>query len=204
MKKQLLDLLCMPVLVMISAWFLGGAALIPTCYADENVVTVKMETSEGDIILALNHEKAPISVANFLNYVDDGFYEGTIFHRVIRNFMIQGGGFDENMKQKATKDPIKNESDNGLANDAFTIAMARTQNPDSATSQFYINLVDNPSLNKAGRNHGYAVFGKVEEGIDVVKKIGNVKTANAGFHQNVPIEPVIIYRIVRISDGSEQ
>jgi peptidyl-prolyl cis-trans isomerase A (cyclophilin A) len=131
-------------------------------------------------------------VKNFLAYVDSGFYDGTIFHRVIPDFMIQGGGFSADMTQKPTKPPIKNEADNGLQNDAFTVAMARTSVVDSATAQFFINLKDNDFLNHGGRDFGYAVFGKVIQGNDVVQKIAGVKTATKIGNQNVPVEPVVI------------
>ena len=156
---------------------------------------VKLSTNFGDITLELNAEKAPITVANFLQYVEKGFYDGVIFHRVIDGFMIQGGGFDTNMKQKATDAEIKNEADNGLSNDAYTIAMARTSIPDSASSQFFINVADNDFLNHTAPTSsgwGYCVFGKVVEGKDVVDKIKGVKTTSKAGHRDVPVEPVII------------
>jgi peptidyl-prolyl cis-trans isomerase B (cyclophilin B) len=156
---------------------------------------VKLQTSMGDIVLELNQEKAPATVANFVQYVKDGHYEGTIFHRVINGFMIQGGGMDAQMNQKPNRAPIKNEADNGLTNDAYTIAMARTAVPDSATSQFFINVADNKNLNHTGKNPagwGYAVFGKVVQGKDVVDKIKAVATTTKGFHGDVPVEPVTI------------
>ena len=156
---------------------------------------VKLSTNFGDITLELNAEKAPISVANFLQYVESGFYDGVIFHRVINDFMIQGGGFDANMKQKSTKDEIKNEADNGLTNDKYTVAMARTSVPDSASSQFFINVGDNEFLNHTAKNAsgwGYCVFGKVIDGMDVVDKIRAVKTTSKSGHQDVPAESVII------------
>jgi len=154
---------------------------------------VLMSTSLGDIKIELDEEKAPITVKNFLAYVNDKFYDGTIFHRVIPGFMIQGGGFDPNMTQKPTKEPIKNEAANGLKNDVGTIAMARTSNPDSATAQFFINVVNNANLNRPSPDgHGYAVFGKVVAGMDVVQKIEKVATGNKGGHGNVPTEPVVI------------
>ena len=153
---------------------------------------VIIETSMGNITIELDAEKAPISVENFLSYVDDGFFDGTIFHRVIPGFMIQGGGMDEKMNQKATKASIKNEADNGLGNERGTLAMARTQEVDSATSQFFINLTNNDFLNHGSRDFGYAVFGKVTDGMDVVDAIAAVATGNSGFHQNVPLEPVTI------------
>ena len=158
---------------------------------------VKLETSMGDIVLELNPEKAPVTTANFLQYVKDGFYNGTIFHRVINGFMIQGGGFDANMKQKATRAPIKNEADNGLKNEAYTIAMARTMEPNSASAQFFINVADNKMLNhrdKSPQGWGYAVFGKVIKGQEVVDKIKAVATGNRGMYQNVPLKPVTIIK----------
>ena len=153
---------------------------------------VKLQTTMGDIILELDKEKAPITSENFLTYVQENLYDGTIFHRVIPNFMIQGGGFAPDMAEKKTNPPITNEASNGLKNDRGTIAMARTSNPHSATSQFFINLVDNDFLNYSPQNPGYAVFGKVIEGMDVVDKIAKVKTATKGPHENVPVESVII------------
>jgi peptidyl-prolyl cis-trans isomerase B (cyclophilin B) len=156
---------------------------------------VVLTTNFGDISIELNAEKAPITVANFLQYVEDGFYDGMIFHRVISNFMVQGGGFDANMKQKATKAPIKNEADNGLSNDEYTIAMARTSVPDSATGQFFINVKNNDFLNHTSptaSGWGYCVFGKVVAGMDVVDKIKAVKTTSKAGHADVPVDPVII------------
>jgi cyclophilin family peptidyl-prolyl cis-trans isomerase len=156
---------------------------------------VKLTTSLGAITLELDQAKAPISAENFVNYVQAGHYDGTIFHRVIDGFMIQGGGFTKDMKQKPTKDPIKNEGANGLKNDMYTVAMARTGVRDSATSQFFINVKQNDFLNYTGENPqgwGYAVFGKVVDGTDTVDKIRKVATGNAGMHQNVPLEPVVI------------
>ena len=156
---------------------------------------VKLSTNFGDITLELNAEKAPITVANFLQYVESGFYDGIIFHRVIDGFMVQGGGFDADMKQKKTKDEIKNEADNGLSNDNYTIAMARTSIPDSASSQFFINATDNDFLNhtaKTASGWGYCVFGKVVQGMDVVDKIKKVKTTSKAGHRDVPVEAVII------------
>ncbi|CAJ0688711.1 peptidylprolyl isomerase [Ralstonia holmesii] len=158
---------------------------------------VKLHTNHGDITLALDAEKAPKSVANFVAYVKDGHYNGTVFHRVIKGFMIQGGGFEpgEKMNQKPTKAPIDNEANNGLKNERGAIAMARTNDPHSATAQFFINTVDNDFLNHTSptpQGWGYAVFGKVTEGMDVVDKIRSVRTGNRGFHQDVPMEDVII------------
>ncbi len=154
-----------------------------------------IHTTFGDIKLELDADKAPKTVANFLGYARDGFYDGTIFHRVIDNFMIQGGGFDTEMRQKQTGDPIENEADNGLRNDFGTIAMARTMDPHSATAQFFINVKDNDFLNHSGKNAqgwGYAVFGKVTAGAEVLDKIRAVPTTSRNGHQDVPADPVII------------
>ncbi|MFN3397129.1 MAG: peptidylprolyl isomerase [Sulfurimicrobium sp.] len=156
---------------------------------------VKIQTNFGAITLDLDAGKAPRTVANFLQYVNDGFYNDTIFHRVIDGFMIQGGGFMADMAQKATREQIQNEATNGLKNDAYTIAMARTPNPHSASSQFFINLADNSFLDhtaQTAQGWGYCVFGKVVEGRDVVDKIAKVKTGNRAGHQDVPVETVII------------
>ena len=163
--------------------------------------TVKLTTTKGDIVIELNEEKAPVTVQNFLNYVRDGFYDGTIFHRVIPNFMIQGGGFNDQMMQKMTQDPIKNEADNGLPNDRGSIAMARTQDPNSATAQFFINVKDNAFLDhsaKSGQGWGYCVFGKVTAGMDVVNEIKGVPTGSRGpFAKDAPLEPVVISSVKR-------
>ncbi len=156
---------------------------------------VELKTSMGRITLRLDAEKAPKTVENFITYVKDGHFDGTIFHRVINGFMIQGGGFDAKMVQKPTRDTIENEADNGLQNKAYTIAMARTSEPHSASAQFFINVADNEFLNfkaPTGNGWGYAVFGEVVEGKDVVDQIKAVKTSNSGFHQDVPVEPVLI------------
>jgi peptidyl-prolyl cis-trans isomerase B (cyclophilin B) len=158
---------------------------------------VILRTSMGDITLELDAAKAPKTVENFAAYVKSGHYDGTVFHRVMDNFMIQGGGFTEKMVQKPTNKPIQNEADNGLKNLKYTVAMARTNDPHSASAQFFINVVDNDFLNFSSpteRGWGYAVFGKVTAGMDVVDKIKKVKTANSGFHQNVPVEPVTILK----------
>ena len=162
---------------------------------------VKLQTNFGDITLELNAEKAPITVANFLKYVDSGFYDNTIFHRVINGFMIQGGGFDTDMNQKPTDAEIKNEADNLLDNKKYTIAMARTSAPHSASSQFFINVADNHFLDftaPSGSGWGYCVFGKVVEGMDVVDKIKLVATTNRRGHQDVPVENVVIERATRV------
>jgi len=160
------------------------------------MVTIK--TSLGDIIVELDAEKAPASVENFLSYVKDGHYDGTIFHRVISNFMIQGGGFEPGMQQKETKPPVKNEANNGLTNDRYTVAMARTNDPHSATAQFFINVQDNDFLNfssETSRGWGYAVFGRVVDGTDVVEKIKVVATGQKGPFGDVPVEDVMIESI---------
>jgi len=160
-----------------------------------------MKTTFGTITLELDGQKAPKTVENFLNYVKDGFFDGTIFHRVIDNFMIQGGGFDTEMRQKPTMDPIENEADNGLTNDRGTIAMARTMDPNSATAQFFINVKDNDFLNHTGKNMqgwGYAVFGRVVEGDNILDKIRKVETGNMAGHQDVPREPIVIESVTVI------
>lgn len=156
---------------------------------------VTLHTNMGKIVLELNEAKAPKTVANFLQYVNDGFYDNTVFHRVINNFMIQGGGMEPGMAEKPTNDPIENEANNGLANDNGTIAMARTNDPHSATAQFFINVSDNDFLNfknESVSGWGYCVFGKVTEGMDVVEKIKGVQTGNHGYHQDVPLEDIVI------------
>jgi peptidyl-prolyl cis-trans isomerase A (cyclophilin A) len=161
---------------------------------------VLMKTSLGEIVIELYPEKAPKSVENFLKYVDDNHYTGTIFHRVIGNFMIQAGGFDKDMKQKGTRGPIPLESRNGLKNDAGMLAMARTSVPDSATSQFFINTANNASLNFPNPDgNGYAVFGKVVKGMETVEKIAQVKTGRNGPHGDVPTEPVVIESVARVA-----
>lgn len=158
---------------------------------------VKLHTNLGEIVIELDAEKAPITVANFLQYVESGFYNNTIFHRVIDGFMIQGGGFEPSMSQKPTQPSIKNEANNGLQNKKYTIAMARTPNPDSASSQFFINTADNDFLNftaPTAQGWGYCVFGKVTSGTEIVDKIGKVKTGSRSGHQDVPQENVVIER----------
>jgi len=161
---------------------------------------VLMKTSKGNLIIELYEDKAPITVKNFLSYVDEGFYDGTIFHRVMKGFMIQGGGLTPDFQEKPTKPPIKNEATNGLKNKRGTIAMARTPEIDSATSQFFINHVDNPILDHTPESFGYAVFGKVIEGIDVVDAIADVKTMTRSGHQNVPRETIKIISVVRLEE----
>jgi peptidyl-prolyl cis-trans isomerase A (cyclophilin A) len=181
-----------------------GLAIAPDGASAQANPQVLIKTSEGEIVVELYPEKAPKSVANFLQYVDEDHYAGTIFHRVISGFMIQGGGFGEdfydgNLQTRKTRPPIEIESKNGLKNDRGTIAMARTGNPNSATSQFYINVVDNASLNYPGHDgHGYTVFGKVIEGMDVVDRIRDVPTGTLGPFQDVPKTPVLIEAVVRL------
>jgi peptidyl-prolyl cis-trans isomerase B (cyclophilin B) len=161
----------------------------------EGAPVIVLETSLGTIRVELDAEKAPQTVDNFLQYVDSGHYDGTVFHRVIPGFMVQGGGFDAELKQKPTREGIQNEAANGLLNDRGTLAMARTSDPHSASAQFFINVVDNDFLNHTApdaRGYGYAVFGKVTDGMDVVEEIVGVPTGNQGGHQNVPLEPVVL------------
>ena len=154
---------------------------------------VEMKTNQGEIVVELYADKAPKSAENFVQYVKDGFYDGTVFHRVLVGFMIQGGGFDAQMNQTDTRAPIENEAKNGLRNEPGTLAMARTSDPHSATAQFFINLKPNTFLDYPSRDGwGYAVFGKVVRGMDVVEKIGKLATGNLGMHQNVPLEPVVV------------
>ncbi|MGM0520687.1 MAG: peptidylprolyl isomerase [Pseudomonadota bacterium] len=158
---------------------------------------IVLQTNLGDITIALNHEKAPVTAANFEQYVRDGFYDGTLFHRVIDGFMVQGGGFDQDFNQKPTRDPIENEADNGLKNTEGTLAMARTQDPHSATAQFFININNNTFLDHSGKSvqgWGYAVFGEVVDGMDVVEMIKNVSTTRRGMHADVPADDIIIER----------
>lgn len=162
---------------------------------------VLLETSAGSITLELDQENAPITVENFLQYVDDGFYDGTIFHRVIDNFMIQGGGMTEDMRQKTTKGQIQNEADNGLKNMIGSVAMARTSDVHSATAQFFINVANNNFLdhqNKTPQGYGYTVFGQVVDGMEIVNSIRKVKTGFKGMHQDVPVEPVTITKASRV------
>jgi peptidyl-prolyl cis-trans isomerase B (cyclophilin B) len=173
-------------LLMMAMMADGGAAAVPR---------VAFDTTAGEIVVELDASKAPETVENFLTYVRDGFYDGTVFHRVIPDFMVQGGGFTAEMQQKPTRSPVKNEATNGLANRRGTLAMARTNNPHSATAQFFINLEDNAFLDQAAArpgDFGYTVFGRVVSGMDAVDTIAGVATANRGGHQNVPIEPVVI------------
>ena len=199
MKKLVFFCLCLALAVC------GNAQSSPLTQGKtkmQNPIVI-LHTNMGDIKLELNPEKAPVTVENFIKYVKEGHYDGTIFHRVISNFMIQGGGFDKDMTQKPTGAPIKNEADNGLKNEIGTIAMARTQDPDSATAQFFINVADNSFLNfssKTIQGWGYAVFGKVVDGMDVVNTIKNVKTTTQGYYENVPVSPVIIEKAELVED----
>ena len=171
------------------------ALLTTTTQADNHNTMLQMNTSMGSIEIELFADQAPLSTANFLEYVNSDFFDGLIFHRVIPGFMIQGGGMDAKMREKPNNAPIQNEADNGLKNDRGTLAMARTNNPHSATSQFFINLVNNDFLNhtsKDGRGWGYAVFGKVTKGMDVVDAIAQVSTGSSGYHENVPKQPIVI------------
>ncbi len=178
------------VMTMVAALSLSGALQLVHAADAPHVI---LKTNLGDIELELNPEKAPKTVENFLQYVKSGQYNGTIFHRVIGNFMIQGGGFDKNMREKPTRSPIRNEAQNGLKNDTYTIAMARTGDPDSATAQFFINTKNNNMLNYPGADGwGYAVFGKVVKGAEVVDKIKQVNTGSRGPYQDVPVQAVVI------------
>jgi peptidyl-prolyl cis-trans isomerase B (cyclophilin B) len=160
------------------------------------MTSVRMTTNQGTIVVELDADKAPKTVANFIDYVNKGHFSNTIFHRVIKDFMIQGGGFEPGMKQKPTDATVENEAKNGLKNDKYTIAMARTSAPHSASAQFFINTKDNAFLNYPGQDGwGYAVFGKVTEGKDIVDQINNVKTTRAGMHSDVPVDPVIIEKV---------
>ena len=179
-----------PFLRLLTAATLGIASQLPAMAAEERVL---MKTSLGEIEIALDGDKAPETVKNFMRYVGEGFYDGTIFHRVINGFMIQGGGFEPGMVEKPTRDPVENEAVNGLGNDIGTIAMARTMEPHSATAQFFINVSNNGFLNHPGQDGwGYCVFGRVVEGLDVVEKIKGVDTTSRMFHQDVPVDDVVI------------
>ena len=157
-----------------------------------------LSTGFGEVTIELYDAEAPISVQNFLQYVEDGFFDGTIFHRVIPDFVLQGGGFTADMKQKKTRPPIKNEAENGLKNKRGTLSMARTQEIDSATSQFFINLKDNDFLDHGTQDFGYAVFAKVTDGMEIIDRIAQVATGNHGMHQDVPLEPVVILSAKRV------
>lgn len=169
-------------------------ALLASSVAAAAEPRVELKTNMGTIVLELYPDRAPETVKNFQQYVESGHYNGTVFHRVIPGFMIQGGGFTADFGQKSTREPIRNEANNGLKNAVGTIAMARTSDPHSATAQFFINVVDNPALDYREGNFGYAVFGKVVSGMDVVQSIATVPTATRPPHQNVPVKPVVIER----------
>lgn len=179
---------------MMKKLFMTTGLILASSHLFANTM-VDMKTSMGNIEIELFDDKAPVSAKNFESYVKSNFYTGTIFHRVIPGFMVQGGGLDANMIEKTTKAPIVNESSNGLKNTRGTLAMARTSNPNSASSQFFINVADNNFLNKSAMDAGYAVFGKVTKGMDIVDKIVNVPTANYGMHQNVPKQPIKIISV---------
>lgn len=182
---------------MLNRLLLTLAGLVLAFSAHAANPLVEMKTSMGDVVIELYPDKAPKTVENFLEYANSGFYNGTVFHRVIDGFMIQGGGFDARLSQKPTRAPIKNEADNGLKNERYTLAMARTSDPHSATAQFFINVADNGFLDftaASGSGWGYCVFGKVVEGTDVVDAIRQVKTGSKSFHQDVPVEDVLIER----------
>jgi peptidyl-prolyl cis-trans isomerase B (cyclophilin B) len=185
--------------LVLASCLVAGMVMADTDVSAENQApTVEIKTNHGSIVIELDPKAAPKTVENFLSYVNDGAYDGTIFHRVIKDFMIQGGGFVPQMVQKKTKEPIDNEADNGLKNLRGTIAMARTMEPHSATSQFFINTVDNSFLDhtaKNARGWGYCVFGKVVEGMDTIDDIAKVKTANKMGHQDVPVVPVVIEKV---------
>lgn len=186
---------CLTLLLLVSGLFTSALS-----FAAEKpkTINVKIETSAGDMVVALYPDKAQASVNNFLSYVDSGFYKGTIFHRVIKDFMIQGGGFDSKFVRKSTNAPIVNESSNGLSNKKGFLAMARTQAPNSATSQFFINTKDNDFLNFNNGRQGYAVFGEVISGYNIVQAIESVETATKNGHQNVPVQDVVIKDIKRL------
>ena len=195
MVKKFKELYIMKRFILITIFLLSGAGL----FAAQNPVVV-MKTSMGTVEIELYADKAPVTVANFLSYADKGFYNGTIFHRVIGNFMIQGGGFTPGMRQKSTSSPIKNEADNRIPNSRGTIVMARTQDVHSATSQFFINVVDNGFLDyksSTPAGYGYCVFGRVVSGMDVVDKIKSVPTGNYSFFQDVPLTDVVIHSVQR-------
>ena len=200
MLKSALCALVLSVALPFTAHAAKDAAKAPAGYTD-----VVFETSAGNFTIRVNSTKAPVSAENFLKYVDDGFYNGTIFHRVINNFMVQGGGFTPDLKQKTPRGSIKNEAGNGLKNIMGTVAMARTNEINSASSQFFINVADNTFLDRkeARDGVGYAVFGRVTEGMDVVDKIKAVKTETKGGHQNVPSEDVVIKSIKRVSEDKK-
>jgi peptidyl-prolyl cis-trans isomerase A (cyclophilin A) len=187
---------------MLRALFLAALLAVASAAGAQTAnPRVELKTTAGVIVLELYPDKAPKTVANFLQYVRDGFYNGTVFHRVIGNFMIQGGGFEPGMKQKPTRPPVENEAKNGLKNDVGTIAMARTSDPNSATAQFFINVQNNDGLNYPSPDgHGYAVFGRVAQGLDVVNRIRGAQTGTKGPHRDVPVDDVIIQSATVIGD----
>lgn len=168
---------------------------------------VEMQTNEGDIIVELYPDKAPKTVANFLHYVTSGFYDGTVFHRVVKDFVVQGGGFDQDLKWRQPGDPIPNEADNGLTNEIGTIAMAHARDPNSATSQFFFNIESNKFLNHYSKDpayYGHCVFGKIVKGLDVVKKISNIQTGAGGsFDSDVPVKPIVVYKVAVLPEATE-
>ena len=192
---MLIKSLILASLLLFYAGFSGAADSAPAA-APENP-KVAMATTLGTMVIELFPDKAPISVENFLKYVDSGFYNGCIFHRIVPGFVIQGGGFDKDMNKKETLEPIKNEADNGLKNLRATLSMARTPQINSATSQFFINLKNNSALDHGSRDFGYAVFARVVEGLSVIDKIAGVKTTSHGHYRDVPVEPVIITEVKR-------
>jgi peptidyl-prolyl cis-trans isomerase B (cyclophilin B) len=195
--------ICLALVAVCSLCLATSAFAASPAGAQPGKVLVKLETTKGDIVLELNREKAPISVANFLKYVKSGHYDATIFHRVINGFMIQGGGFDMTMREKPTGAPIKNEADNGLKNALYTIAMARTSDPQSASAQFFINVKDNRALDfrsKSDEGWGYAVFGVVVEGKRTVDDIKGVATTRRGPYDDVPMQPVVLKKATVISE----
>ena len=195
MKKKKIDkgkIIAIGILTIAFIYFL--VSFLNNVMGDK-MKTVVMQTNKGEIEIELYEDKAPISVENFLLYVESGFFEGTIFHRVIPGFMVQCGGFTEGLDKKETREPIKNEADNGLKNEKYTLAMARTSEVDSATSQFFINTANNDFLDNGIRDFGYAVFGKVVSGQGIVDEIENVRTTTKGPYQNVPVEPILITKV---------
>jgi cyclophilin family peptidyl-prolyl cis-trans isomerase len=199
-------LILLTVLTLVPAMVVPATAQEGTAKKEAPASTnprVTLETTLGTIVLELFPDKAPKTVENFLGYAESGFYEGTLFHRVIPGFMIQGGGFSGDFQQKETRAPVENESDNGLSNTRGTVAMARTSDPHSATSQFFINVVDNPSLNHSSRGWGYTVFGKVVKGMDVADAISKVPTTRRGPMSDVPREPVVIDKVTVENAGGD-
>ncbi len=192
----------MPLQLPLSLLAAGVLTTVSGASSAPGDIEAYIQTSEGDIVMTLNDEKSPASVVNFIRYVNNRFYDGTIFHRVVKDFVIQGGGFNVDMQKKLTQDPIRNESDNGLKNLRGTVSMARTNDPDSATSQFFINLKDNSFLDYTPGQWGYSVFGRVVKGMDVVDKIANIPVGSSGDYQDVPTKAVVI-KGVRVYEVSE-